>query len=73
MAFAVKLIGISHDGHERIWTVDHVVWPIPFIQGDVRFRRVVLNTAYVDYAAILTVEEALEINEGYLDWGKAEH
>ena len=73
MAFAVKLVGILHDGHDRVWSVDNVVWPIPFIQGDTRFRRVVLNTAYVDYAAILSVQEALEINEKYLDWGKAEH
>ena len=73
MAFAVKLVGIPHDGHDRVWSVDNVVWPIPFIQGDRRFRRVELNTAYVDYAAVLTVQEALEINEKYLDWGKAEH
>ena len=73
MAFAVKLIGIPHAGGDRIWSVDNVVWPIPFVQGDARFRRVVLNTAYVDYAAILTVEEAIEINERFLDWGKAEH
>jgi hypothetical protein len=73
MAFAVKLVGVPHDAHDHVWSVDNVVWPIPFIQGDTRFRRVVLNTAYVDYAAILSVQEALEINEKYLDWGKAEH
>jgi hypothetical protein len=73
MAFAVKLIGIPHDGLDRIWTIDNVVWPIPFIQGDPRFRRIVLNTAYVDYAAALSVNEALEINERYLDWGPVEH
>ena len=73
MAFAVKLIGIPHGGHDGIWTVDNVVWPIPFIQADPRFRRVSLNTAYVDYAAVLSVREALEINLRYLDWGPVEH
>jgi hypothetical protein len=73
MAFSIRLIGIPHHVEDGVWTVDNVVWPIPLIQSDARFRRVILNSAYVDYAGVLTVEEAIQINEQYLDWGTATH
>lgn len=72
MGFSVELTGVPWKAGESCWKIQEVVWPKHVLEVDARFRTVSLNHGYLDFVAVLTVEEAQEINSRYLDW-KLEH
>jgi hypothetical protein len=72
MALSIDLTGVPRKVGEPTWGIDNVVWPPHVLERDSRFRQISLDQGYVDFLAVLTVDEALEINSQYLDW-KLEH
>jgi hypothetical protein len=68
MAFSIYVQGIPDNDAERSWKVDGVVWPTYVIEKDSRFRSITLNEAYMDYVAVFSIEEAIEMNQKYLNW-----
>lgn len=67
----IHITGIPDDPEYRIWKCDYVVWPIHKLLPDDRFRKLIEAQVYVDYVAVLTVEEALEVNARFMDLGMA--
>lgn len=65
----VHITGIPQSPEQPIWKCDYVTWPIHRLLPDERFRKHIVGQAYVDYLAVLTVEEALEVNAKFLDLG----
>lgn len=62
MAFSIKLSGMKW--HHGNWVVVDVPGEISgdhVASGDTRFRRIAMTAGHLDYFAILSVEEALEI------------
>lgn len=64
----IHITGIPGSTEFPIWECTYVVWPIHEILPDSRFRSFIVGNTYTDYLAILSVSEALELNEKYLDW-----
>jgi hypothetical protein len=69
MAFSVYVQGIPDKEFEGSWRVDNVAWPTSVIERDPRFRPVALNGGYMDYVAVFSIEEAVEMNRQYSSRG----
>ena len=67
MAFSIYIQGIPNNAAEASWKVDHVGWAHPLLEEDARFRSITLNEAYMDYVAIFSIQEAIEMNQRCLE------
>lgn len=63
----IHITGIPQSPTEPIWICEFVAWRVHKLLPDPRFRSVTVANVYLDYLAVLTVEEALEINARNLD------
>jgi hypothetical protein len=58
----IHITGIPQNAEHPIWKCEYVSWPIRKLLPDDRFRKYVVGNTYVDYMAVLDVEEALALN-----------
>lgn len=62
MALSMSLTGIGkRSSSDDRWFIDNVNWRPHNLIHDSRFRRVDLVCGYLDYVAVLTMEEALAL------------
>lgn len=64
MALSVTATGIpARTGGDAVWKMELTWWPPYTAAKDTRFREVHLNAGFLDMVAILTVDEARELNK----------
>lgn len=63
----IHLTGIPQNAEHPIWKCEYVTWPIRKLLPDDRFRKHVVGQSYLDYLAVLTVDEVLALNARFLD------
>lgn len=64
MAYGVRIQGVPREHGKPVWTVDMAMWFKPRrLLKDARFREIRCMSGYVDYVAVLSIEEAKALHD----------
>ena len=64
MAYGVRIQGVPREHGKPVWTVDAATWFTPTrLLKDPRFREIQCISGYVDFVAVLSIEEAKALHD----------